>query len=112
MKQWSIYLFPFDKEKPHPVVVLSNDELCGNEDFPHVNALICTTVRESRPPKRREFFLDESDGLQWKTAVRCDFIYALPKNEFGEMRGFVSEKRRKEIAKKIAECYRFPLFAT
>ena len=110
MQQWSIYLFPFESEKPHPVIIVSNDELCNNRDFPSVNGLLCTTVREGRAPKKREVFLDETDGLEWKTAARCDFIYALPKNEFKERRGIVSLARRKQISKKIAECFRLHVF--
>jgi hypothetical protein len=26
MRQWDIFLFPFTKEQPHPVVILSIDE--------------------------------------------------------------------------------------
>ncbi len=26
MRQWDIYLYPFDQERPHPVVIVSSDE--------------------------------------------------------------------------------------
>ena len=57
------------------------------------NALICTTAQFNRPPKKNEIILDESDGLDWKTAVRCDVIYLLPKAEFTGHRGQVSLPR-------------------
>jgi len=41
MKQWDIFLFPFDEEKPHPVVILPPDERVGNRKF--VNGLLVTT---------------------------------------------------------------------
>jgi len=75
MRQWDIYLYRFTQERPHPVVILSNDELCDNAEIEYLNGLMCASVRLDRPPKRREAFLDEADGLDWKTAVRCDFVY-------------------------------------
>jgi hypothetical protein len=70
--------------------------------------LICTSVRLNREPKVIEAILDEQDGLDWKTAVRCDLIYLLPKAEFQEYRGLVTDVRRREIAKKIAASLRLP----
>ena len=101
-------LFPFREELPHPAVILSNDERCENADLEVVNALICTSAQLNRPPKKNEIILDESDGLDWKTAVRCDVIYLLPKAEFTGHRGQVNPLRRALIARKIAECLRLP----
>jgi hypothetical protein len=53
--------------------------------------------------------LDESDGLQWKTAVKCDIIHLLKKDGFGELRGVVSPIRRRVITRKLIECLRLPL---
>jgi len=108
VKQWEIYLFPFKEELPHPAVILSNDERCTNKDFATVNALICTSVRLNRDAKPFEAILDQKDGLDWKTAVRCDVIYLLEKARFVERRGEVSLPRRKEIAKKLAFSLRLP----
>ncbi len=83
MRQWDIFVFPFREELPHPAVIISNDERCENSDLEAVNALICTSARLNRPRKKNEIILDESDGLDWKTAVRCDVIYLLPKYDFG-----------------------------
>jgi mRNA-degrading endonuclease toxin of MazEF toxin-antitoxin module len=82
MKQWDIVVFPFDKERRHPAVILSNDEICQNEDIEDVNALLCTSAKVNRAPKLTEEVLDESYGLDWKTMVRCDCIYLLPKARF------------------------------
>ena len=73
MRQWDIYLFPFSAELPHPAVIISNDERCENADLEAVNALIRTTAHLNRSPKKNEIILDEADGLDWKTAVRCTF---------------------------------------
>lgn len=108
MKQWDIYLFPFRLEQPHPVVVLSNDERCLNPDYREVNGLLCTTVRLNRGPKDNEFILDEADGLDWKTAVRCDVIHLLPKAAFGERRGRVVARRRLGITQRMILALRLP----
>ena len=109
MRQWDILLFPFREELPHPAVIISNDERCENADLDVVNALICTSARLNRPPKKNEVILDESDGLDWKTGVRCDLIYLLPKAEFIGHRGQVNPSRRVLIARKIAESLRLPV---
>jgi len=109
VRQWEIYLFPFRDEKAHPAVIISNEERCVNEDLEHVNALICTSARLNREGKKNEVILNAADGLDWKTAVRCDVIYLLPKAEFRERRGKVSPQRRIGIARKIAETLRLPM---
>ena len=109
MRQWEILLFPYRDEQPHPVVILSNDERCENESIAHVNGQLCTSVRLNRELKRHETVLDEADGLDWITAIRCDFIYALPKNEFLERSEEVSRARRAAITRKLIDCLRLPL---
>jgi mRNA-degrading endonuclease toxin of MazEF toxin-antitoxin module len=109
MRQWDIYLYSFKEEQPHPVVILSNDELCANPDILYLNGLLCSSIRGDRPLKRREAALDEADGLDWKTAARCDFIYALTKTLFREQRGRVSQQRQAELLRKIRFCFRWPL---
>ena len=106
MRQWEVFLFPFEDEKPHPAVIISNDERCLNDNLEYVNALICTSVKLNREAKKNEVILNGADGLDWKTAVRCDVIYLLPKAEFGERRGKVTTQRRTAVARKIAETLR------
>jgi mRNA-degrading endonuclease toxin of MazEF toxin-antitoxin module len=106
VRQWEIFLFPFAKEKPHRAVIISNDERCLNDDLEYVNALICTSARLNREPRKNEVILNGADGLDWKTAVRCDVIYLLPKTEFRDRRGFVTPRRRVEIGRKIVETLR------
>lgn len=110
MNQWDIIVFPFSRERRHPAVILSNDEICQNPDIEEVNALLCTSARVNRPPKPTEEVLDESDGMDWKTMVRCDRIYLLPKDRFQEKKGSVSHERRVLIARKIVEVLRLPLY--
>jgi hypothetical protein len=109
VRQWEIYLFPFAKEKPHPAVIISNDERCLNGDLEYVNALICTPAKLNREAKKNEVILNGADGLDWKSAARCDVIYLLAKTEFKELRGKVTVPRRIAIARKIAETHRLQM---
>jgi mRNA-degrading endonuclease toxin of MazEF toxin-antitoxin module len=102
-------MFPFGKEKRHPAVIISNDETCQNPDIEEVNALLCTSAKVNRGPKMTEEVLDEADGLDWKTMVRCDRIHLLPKTQFDDRKGQVPEDRRHLIARKIVEVLRLPI---
>ncbi len=72
MRQWEVFLFPFERELPHPAVIISNDERCQKNGLGEVNALICTSARLNREAKKHEIILNGADGLDWKTAVRCN----------------------------------------
>ena len=109
MRQWDVFMLPSSKEKRHPAVILSNDETCQNGDLEEVNALLCTSAKVNRLPKPTEELLDEADGLDWKTMVRCDKIYLLPKAQFADRKGSVTEERRHLIARKIVEVLRLPI---
>lgn len=109
MNQWDIIMFPFTREKRHPAVIISNEETCQNDDIEEVNALLCTSAKVNRGPKPTEEVLDEEDGLNWKTMVRCDRIYLLPKIKFDDRKGSVTEERRHLISRKMVEVLRLPI---
>jgi mRNA-degrading endonuclease toxin of MazEF toxin-antitoxin module len=111
VKQWDIFMFPFTKERRHPAVIISNDETCLNPDLEEVNALLCTSAKVNRGPKITEEVLDEADGLDWKTMVRCDRIYLLPKALFAERKGTSRRVDVHLIARKMVEVLRLPLFS-
>jgi mRNA-degrading endonuclease toxin of MazEF toxin-antitoxin module len=102
-------MFPFTKERRHPAVIISNDETCQNPDIGEVNALLCTSAIVNRGAKSTEEVLDEADGLDWKTMVRCDRIHLLRKADFDNQKGTVTEDRQTLIARKIVESLRLPL---
>ena len=109
MKQWDIFMFPFSKERRHPAVIISNDETCQNADIEEVNALLCASAKVNRGPKPTEEVLDENDGLDWKIMVRCDKIHLLPKAQFDDKKGSVTDERRHLIARKMVEVLRLPI---
>ena len=102
-------MFPFSKERRHPAVIISNDETCQNPDTEEVNALLCTSAKVNRAAKSTEETLDAADGLDWKTMVRCDKIHLLPKAQFDDQKGAVTEECRHLIARKMVEVFRLPI---
>jgi mRNA-degrading endonuclease toxin of MazEF toxin-antitoxin module len=102
-------MFPFSKERRHPAVIISNDETCQNPGIEEVNALLCTSAKVNREPKNTEEVLDEADGLDWMTMVRCDRIHLLPKARFDDRKGSVTEERRHLIARRMIEVLRLPI---
>ena len=109
LRQWDIVMFPFSKERRHPAVIISIDEICQNSDIEEVNALLCASAAVNSGPKPTEEVLDQSDGLDWKTLVRCDKIHLLPKARFDDNKGRVTPERRRRIGRKIVETFRLPL---
>src|SRR3954467_6173235 len=109
MNRWDVIMFPFSKERRQPAIIISNEETCQNADIDEINALLCTSAKVNRGPKPTEEVLDENDGLDWKTMVRCDRIHLLAKARFDDKKGNVTEHRRHLIARKIVEVLRLPI---
>ena len=103
MRQWDIHLFPHPcADDPHPGVIVSHDSICANDSISLINVLLCRTVRPpSRKPKSNEVYLNEADGLNWKTLVKCDFIFVFHKSDAGEFRGQVCAQHISEIRNKV-----------
>lgn len=109
MSQWEIWSYSFP-EGEHPAIILSPSEVCSNADIHEVNVLFASSARPvSRNLKAHEVALDQSDGLDWKTCVRCHRIHLVQKNELTRRRGVVSFNRRREIGRKLVEVFRLPL---
>ena len=87
----------------HPAVIVSNPVRV--ERKPEVVVLACRSLRPGteREPEANEALLDEADGLDWKTLVRCDLLWTVPKSKLMRRRGEVTPARRKDIARKIVQ---------
>lgn len=108
MRQWEIYFYPYPSEaQPHYFIVLSPDAVAGNPAWARVNALLCQTVRPlTRPAKDTEVYLDRADGFEWKTLVRCEFIYSFEKTKvLGGRKGRVSAARVEDIRQKLRQIF-------
>ena len=107
MKQWEIYDYPF-VEEGSPVVVVSHPARAENVAFAELNGLFCRSVRPNFQPKAFHFVLDEADGLNNLTAVRCDHVFVLRREFIGARRGMVSTPRRLALFRKVLECFHCP----
>ena len=105
MKQWEIFLFPHPSpQDPHLGVVISSNNICANPEIHSINVLACQTVRPpTRERKSNEVYLNGTDGLDWKTLVKCDFILVFNKAQAIQKRGEVSPRRIAEIRKTLKE---------
>lgn len=109
MKPWEIWTFDFTDEDSHPAVLISNQDRIDNPQIERVNVLLCTTLRGAGAKeratrlKKTEAILDHADGLDWLTLVKCDALHFVKKNGLYQKRGEVTEFRRMEISRKMAE---------
>jgi hypothetical protein len=106
VNQWEFY--PFAAEGIHPVLIISNPARAQNRDFAELNGLFCKSARPPFQPKAFHFVLDEADGLDNLTAVRCDHVYVLRRDLMGAPRGIVSVERRVPLYRKVLDCFQCP----
>ena len=108
--QWDIGNFDFPAPVgEHPVVIISNPDRVGRAKL--VNVLYCTTQRQSRPPGPDEVLLNSADGLDWETYCRCDHIFSVEREQLKRRPkpASVSAPRRRQIAARIVDLFRFQL---
>jgi mRNA-degrading endonuclease toxin of MazEF toxin-antitoxin module len=106
VKQWDTYQWVFPHGN-HPCVVISPQARIANPDIETVNLLGCSSQRAAREPRHHEVILDNQDGMNWETLVRCDVIYLAKKNELKQQRGSVTPERRRAIGAKIIRLFGF-----
>ena len=108
MRQWEIYDYPFpDPIGPHPVIIVSPDDIAGNKDCPEVNVIMGVSIRGGRPLKDKiEVQLNGADGLDGPTAAKVYPIRLVLKKDLGRQRGTVSLARRDALKRKIKEVFR------
>jgi mRNA-degrading endonuclease toxin of MazEF toxin-antitoxin module len=100
MKPLEIYSWqPPGWPQPHPCVVVSHPDRATRKD--PVEVVVCSTQRATRQPKEHEFILDQADGLNWASLVKCDLIYAVPRSELSNPMGQVTEQRRGPLLRKV-----------
>jgi mRNA-degrading endonuclease toxin of MazEF toxin-antitoxin module len=99
MTQWEIWTFRFGEAGEHPAVIVSHPDRVARA--PLVNVLYCASQRASRSPEKHEALLDDADGLDWETLVRCDLLYLVEKSRLHHLRGLVRPERRRQLAQKI-----------
>jgi hypothetical protein len=106
---WDIWTFDFTEEQTHPAVLLGHPDRLNHPQIERVNVLLCSTLRgqdaseRARSLKRNEVLVDEADGLDWFTIVKCDAVYFVRKSGLYQRRGSVSPLRRVAITRVLAD---------
>lgn len=97
-----------DERDPHgrPLIVLSNDEACGDGNRASLNVLFGSTKRPSIVHRPFEIVCDEADGFEKSTVIDCSRIYFISKEKLERRLGSVSQMRRVQVCRKIAEVFR------
>jgi mRNA-degrading endonuclease toxin of MazEF toxin-antitoxin module len=107
MKQWEIWTCDFDQAGPHPAVIVSHPDRVDRA--PLINVLICSSQRATRNSLHNEVLLNDADGLDWETLVRCDLMYLIEPAQLYRRRGMVTLPRRKAIIQRINAAFGFTL---
>lgn len=92
MDAWDLYTCDFPGAGPHPAVIVSHAARARNKA--QVEVLLGSTRRAGRAPNENEVLLNGADGLDWETLVRCDLIYAVPKESLARKQGRVTSERK------------------
>ena len=103
MRAWDVYTYDFPDAGEHPAVIVSHPRRVANK--PVVEILLGSTQRAGRMAQPGEVILDEADGLDWPTLVRCDLIHAVPKDTLRARRGTVSVERRRHLVREIIRAH-------
>ena len=96
------FLLPDGKIKPHPTIVLSNNDINKYEE-----AFIGVMVSSSAPNDTYSFWLDNnmlSKAPKIRCQVRCQLIALISENHVIDKHGSIKKKFLKELLNKINEC--------
>jgi mRNA-degrading endonuclease toxin of MazEF toxin-antitoxin module len=108
--QWDIAMFDFPAPVgEHPVVIISNPDRASRAKL--INVLYCTSQKQNRPAGPDEVLLNGADGLDWETYCRCDHIFSIERDKLKlrSRSSKVSPARRRQIAARIFETFRFQM---
>ncbi len=89
--------------EPHPCVIVSHSARAQRKDL--VEVVLCSTRSPGLAAEANELVLDQADGLDWPTLCKCDFIYAVPREDLQTHKGNVSDARRWPLIQKIISAH-------
>jgi mRNA-degrading endonuclease toxin of MazEF toxin-antitoxin module len=96
------FLLPDGKFKPHPVIVLSNNDINQFEE-----AFVGVMLSSSAPDDTYSFRLENNmltKSPKKPCQVRCHLISLIPENQVISKHGSIRKQHLKELFKKINEC--------
>ncbi len=96
------FLLPDGKTKPHPTIVLSNNDINIYEE-----AFIGVMISSTAPDDNYSFWLDNNmvtKSPNKRCQVRCHLISLIPENQVIGKHGSIKKQYLKELLIKINEC--------
>lgn len=111
LRQWDIVrvrIRPGDRDE-HPAVILTNDDLCADPNWPVLNVLYGSTRRPGRAVRAHEIVLNGADGLDHPTVFSCAHLYTVERGKISARLGQVGPVRRRLLGRTIVATYRLPL---
>ena len=107
-RQWETWMTRGDEQDPHghPLIVFSNDEACADANRASLNVLFGSTKRPAMASRPFEIVCDEADGFEKSTVIDCSRVFFISKGKLGHRLGSVSQVRRVQTCRRIAEVFR------
>jgi len=96
------FLLPDGKFKPHPVIVLSTNDINQFEE-----CFVGVMISSSAPDDTYSFWLENNmltKSPKKPCQVRCHLISLIPENQVIGKHGSIRKRHLKELLKKINEC--------
>ncbi len=103
LRRWDIVFVRADDKDTvgHPGVVLSHEDLLEDDKVFRLNLLMGSKKNPAQTAASRQVLLNGSDGLDFLTAIDCDFVAVARKAAILRHVGSVSFERRGEIRRKV-----------
>lgn len=108
LRQWEVVRVrfrPTDRDE-HPAIVISNDEHCGDVRLARLNVLFGTKTSPGNPPRPHQAVLNSAEGLEFRTAVDCSYVYTVEKDAITRSLGTVGVERRRLLKRTIIAAFR------
>jgi hypothetical protein len=110
LRQWDIVKVRINPDRDrdaHPAVIVSADEICGDERQQRINVLFGTKKPPAAQKRRYGVLLNGADGLDFVTEVDCGFVHVVAKERLAEIAGRVTLVRQREVIRTLLESWRF-----
>lgn len=107
-RQWDVVkvrINPTDRDE-HPAIIISPDEIAGDERTQRVNVLYGSTRRPGKELSVRQVLLNGADGLDHATVFECAHFFQVAPASISGSYGRVSAERRSQIKRKIVSLFR------
>jgi hypothetical protein len=106
LRRWDVVFLRADERDAtgHPAVILSPDDLLGDDRRGRFNVLLGTKKQPAQEARSHQVLLDEADGLGFLTLIDCSLVYVAKKSSVLRPAGSVTVHRRQQIQRTVRAC--------